>query len=358
MTTIVPTNFPSPLLGTEQIRAFGTSSGTIQSAGEDFYLTTAQIAALASKGGTPVAVNGNLTTVGAGTLTAALLVGRVITRSGPTAAFTDTTDTAANIIAALPSLAVIGESFYIDYINTTAFVATLAAGTNVTLSGIATVLPANSITRMLLTYATASTVTLQVVETAYNAAGGYDPSTVSTQFGSGTSTFLEEGNIYKNIPATAINPGSTGNDNVLAVFSVPANSFDGVSNRGLAITACGSVANNTNAKRMKIIFNATTAVVGSAVTGGTTIADTGSYTTTGAAGWQINAQVFKYGAAGSNTQLCLHESTQIGSTVSSLVSPQQTTATESGAILIAITGNATTTATDIALNFVQINAMN
>ena len=144
----------------------------------------------------------------------------------------------------------------------------------------------------------------------------------------------------------------------MAVFSVPANSLDGISNRGLAITAVGSVANNTNAKRMKIYFNATTAVVGSTVTGGTVIADTGSYTTTGAAGWQINAQVFKYGVAGSNTQLAMHESTQIGATVSSLVTPQALTATESGVILIAITGNATTATTDIVMNFAQINAMN
>ena len=108
---------------------------------------------------------------------------------------------------------------------------------------------------------------------------------------------------------------------------------------------------------MKIIFNATTAVVGSTVTGGTTVADTGTVTTNGG-GWSVQANVFKYGAAGSNTQIGLHQQCQVGAAVSALLAPQLITATESGSILIAITGNATTTASDIVFNFAEINAMN
>lgn len=74
-----------------------------------------------------------LATVGAGTLLAALLVTNILTRTGPTAGYTDTTDTSANIIAALGSGVQAGDTFRFKYINTVAFAMTLAAGTGVTL---------------------------------------------------------------------------------------------------------------------------------------------------------------------------------------------------------------------------------
>ena len=150
---------------------------------------------------------------------------------------------------------------------------------------------------------------------------GIEPSANLEQFGSGTGTVLAEGNIYRYVNGAGINPGATGADNVLAVYSLPANSFDAIGNRGLSIQAWGSFANNTNAKRSKIIFNPTAAVVGQAVSGGTVIADTGSYSTTGAVGWNIGAQVFKYGAANSNTQYGQETNVIIGSTHSGLGLP-------------------------------------
>ena len=78
--------------------------------------------------------NTNITTVGAGTLTAAAIVSRLITRSGSTAAYSDATDTAAAIIAALPA-AVVGQSFQLVIKNTVGFNETITAGSGVTLSG-------------------------------------------------------------------------------------------------------------------------------------------------------------------------------------------------------------------------------
>lgn len=104
-----------------------------------------------------VAINA-LTTVGAGTITGSSIVGGVITRSGPVAAFTDTTDTAANIISALPN-AQVGMSWAFTLKNTTAFTDTLAAGAGVTLSG-ATVLPPNTVLRALATYTGAGAVSI------------------------------------------------------------------------------------------------------------------------------------------------------------------------------------------------------
>lgn len=117
--------------------------------------------------GTGVAnMNTAIATVGAGTLTAAALVGAIITRSGSTAAFTDTTDTAANIIAAMNS-PIIGNSWTVRIVNTTAFTETLAGGTGVTLSGF-TVIPANSWFEALITYSAAGAVTMYGYEAGQN----------------------------------------------------------------------------------------------------------------------------------------------------------------------------------------------
>lgn len=111
-------------------------------------------------------VNTNITTVGAGTLTAAGLVGGVITRSGSTAAYTDTTDTAANIISALGATAPVGVSWEVIIKNTVAFTQTLSAGSGVTLSGV-TVIPGLSSCRFLLTYSAAGAVTMVGLNTGY-----------------------------------------------------------------------------------------------------------------------------------------------------------------------------------------------
>ncbi len=83
-----------------------------------------------------------LTTVGNGTITAAALLSGGVARSGPTSAFTDTTDTAANIQTGWASGA-LSSSFDFTYINNTAFNATLAGGSGVTLTG-DLIVPANS----------------------------------------------------------------------------------------------------------------------------------------------------------------------------------------------------------------------
>jgi hypothetical protein len=187
---------------------------------------------------------------------------------------------------------------------------------------------------------------------------GIEPASNLEQFGSGTGTVLAEGNLGRQVSAAGVNPGATAADNVLAVLSIPSNSLDGTGNRGLTITAAGSFAATGNNKRVKIIFNPSTAVVGSTVgSGGTTICDTGTVATNNA-GWQLQGSVFKYGAANSNTQIGIHNQAQIGAAVASMLAPSLITATENAAILLAITGNATTATTDIVFNWLEVNAMN
>lgn len=81
-------------------------------------------------------LSGGIATVGAGTWTGAAIATGIINRTGPTGGYTDTTDTAANIIAALqgnsPALAAVpGTSFRLLFINTVAFAMTFAAGVGV-----------------------------------------------------------------------------------------------------------------------------------------------------------------------------------------------------------------------------------
>lgn len=85
------------------------------------------------------------TTAGALTLTAAQLAGSYfVDGATQTAAFTLTTDTAANLLAQMPTAAV-GSSFEFRIINndqsTSGYAATLAAGTGVTLSATPLVAP-------------------------------------------------------------------------------------------------------------------------------------------------------------------------------------------------------------------------
>jgi hypothetical protein len=185
------------------------------------------------------------------------------------------------------------------------------------------------------------------------------PAALQTIFGAGANAFSEEGNLYRAAysAASALQPAATGADNVLAVYSVPANSFD-VAGRGISITAQGLFANNSHTKDVKVIFNPSTAVVGSTVgSGGTTIADSGSSTAANV-GFSMNTDVFKFGGAGSNTQYAQETGTIVGTTHGGCGAPQFPTATEAGAILVAFTGNAGTATTDLSLNFIQINATN
>lgn len=176
-------------------------------------------------------------------------------------------------------------------------------------------------------------------------------------FGNGTATFLGEGLVNVQTSASGVNPGTTGNDNVLAVFSIPANSFSSAG-KTLSLAASGAFAATANTKTVKIIFNPFTAVVGSAVgSGGTSICTTGAVTTSGG-GWWVGGHVVKYGATGSNTQIGVNDGAVGGATYLGVTAPAAITANESAVILVAITGNAATATTDISFNSLIITASN
>lgn len=167
--------------------------------------TTGAIAAL-GPGGAPLA-NTAITTVGNGALTAAALVGGIITRTGPTGAFTDTTATAAQIITALGGAAGTGFAFEVTIKNATAFPQTLAAGANVTMSA-ANVVPANAAATYLVTQTGPNAVSFTHISTPLTI--GVTPAQFSTGALSG-ATFPAgalTGAAFTVVSNTAANPGN------------------------------------------------------------------------------------------------------------------------------------------------------
>lgn len=148
------------LTGNELVYVNPTNSGSNSLGAFQYPTTTGAIAALAAAG-TSTLVFTPLTTVGAGTITASGIYNKATNRGGPQvgAAFTDTTDTAANIIALLPASDGIGTAFQYTYVNNTNAIATLTGGMGVTVSGI-TAVPANSWARYIVTYTAAATITM------------------------------------------------------------------------------------------------------------------------------------------------------------------------------------------------------
>jgi len=107
-------------------------------------------------GGTVAATTGVFSTILAGPKPVAsisavgntvLLAGQMLSgnilRGGSTAAYTDTTDTAANIVASILN-AVAGVGYGLTIANNTAYQCTLAAGTGVTLAGNTAIAPSSS----------------------------------------------------------------------------------------------------------------------------------------------------------------------------------------------------------------------
>jgi hypothetical protein len=116
-----------------------------------------------------------------------------------------------------------------------------------------------------------------------------------------------------------------------------------------------------NNKRVKLWFNAT--VAAGVVTGDSVIADTGLWINTTTPNnnvrWQLTANLFKFGATGSNTQHAQGTAVR-GGVHGGTGLPVFPTALESSAIVIALTGSSYTTgaANDVIATWFEVNAIN
>lgn len=171
------------LTGNELLQVQGITASGLPS-GQTFQTNTQAIADLFAV--VPDTFITPVNTVGAATLGATGMLGGIIARGGAqlSAAFTDTTDTANNLIAGI-SGALVGDSAEFVYQNLTNAVATISAGSGVTVSNI-TVIPPNSFAQYLLTYTAASTITLVGVQQGY-----YPHSGTFTSIGSAPVTVAD-----------------------------------------------------------------------------------------------------------------------------------------------------------------------
>jgi hypothetical protein len=155
-----------------------------------------------------------------------------------------------------------------------------------------------------------------------------------------TAYMRATGNLNVQVVAAGNGNGADTTDDVLMVFTLKAGALD-VAGRQVNILATGKTGATGNNKQFKIYWGCTSAVVGSAVSGGTAIAASGVVTTNNG-GWQASAQVTKYGAAGSNTQIA-QGATIAGATHGGVNAPVSLTAAENADIIIAVTGASGTT---------------
>jgi hypothetical protein len=260
--------------------------------------------------------NTPIATAGSGTLTAAALVGALITRTGPSGNFSDATDSAVNIAAALP-VNTIGQSWQVLIVNASAYQMTITGGTGVTLSGPAvTAVAANCVGVFVMTYTATSAVTMQLVgvfdrgidnlnattdpgvgsdntlgygpgsswmnttlqrEWTCMTAGtgtavwylsglvpgtGVVPSSLQTQFGAAAmanpqtafAQFTASGILYKNVANPIAANAADTTDDILDGFVLPASSFD-VAKRGLQLTFSGKFGATGNNKKVRVWLN-------------------------------------------------------------------------------------------------------
>lgn len=144
---------------TDTINSIATATGVTLPAGAvAIFFATTTINWRATVISPPVITNTAISTAGAGTLSAAGIVGRLITRSGASAAYSDATDTAVAIVAAIPVVKA-GMSFFFEVKNTVNFAETLTAAAGITLTG-NVVIPALSVGRFLLTVTSVTAVAI------------------------------------------------------------------------------------------------------------------------------------------------------------------------------------------------------
>ena len=153
-----------------------------------------------------------LTTVGAGTILAASFNAGVVLRTGSTTAFTDTTDTVANLIAGIAAWAgnsstVLGQSAYFTYVNNTVAAATIQGASSVTVTG-GTLVPANSWATYLVTLATATTVTMQCVAQGFFPTSGTVTANAATPVVVSTAAVTAGSNIILTYASGSV--GATG----------------------------------------------------------------------------------------------------------------------------------------------------
>ena len=215
------------LSGNETLYVLGQNPSSVPAA-SPFQTTTGAIAALAQSGGAGETILTNITTVGNGTLTGASLTGGVINRTGPTGAYTDTTDTAVAIVATIGA-PFIGQSFFVHIKNGVPFTQTLAAGSGVTLP-VSVIIPANSVGVYLVTLTSLTAVTFAHIETVPLVTTVLEVITALSTVGNGTITAAGiVGGITSRTGSQSGTPFTDTTDTATAIIAAQPNAHIGLS---------------------------------------------------------------------------------------------------------------------------------
>ncbi len=196
-----------------------TGSSTIaQISGLQAALNAVQAPVLPYEAATAIATAGN------GTLTAAGIVGKLITRTGPSGAFTDTLDTAVNIVAALNTY-VAGSSFELKIKNNSLYNQTIQTAAGITLTG-SVIIPPQSVGTYLVTITSPTAVAVAHIATTDKVnlpAAQFNTGTTTTTFAAGQ---LEGADyvVYTNTQAT---PGSIATRTATQMIAGIPNAYDG-----------------------------------------------------------------------------------------------------------------------------------
>lgn len=225
----------TPLTGAEILDVLGLQWGKT---------TTGAVAALAAGTVLPPIINTAITTVGNGTLTAAGIVGGVITRTGPVAAYSDATDTAVAIVAALTAY-VAAESFVLRIKNGTNFAQTITAGAGVTLTG-SVVIPPSSTSSYLVTITSATAVTFLHLVTTLLTNNTPESITVLSTVGAGTITAAGiVGGVTSRTGSQSGSPFTDTTDTATAIIAAQANAHIGVAWEWTYVNTTNAVATLT-----------------------------------------------------------------------------------------------------------------
>ena len=238
-------------------------------------LTRGQVQDMITSAAGPTIVNTAISTAGAGTLTGAALAGGVVTRTGPSAAFTDTTDTAALIVAALTN-PIVGQSWEVLIKNTTQYTQTFSAGSGVTLTG-QSICPPNSVIRFLVTLTSLTAVSVLGV--------AISPMTTPPIMAQGTLTTVGAGTLL----AAVIAGGG-----VLRTGSTSA--FTDTTDTGTLIAA--AIPNLKIGQSFEFTYQNSTYAVAT-LTGGVGVASAATFGTVGPGAWA--KYLFTYTAANTFT---------------------------------------------------------
>jgi len=232
-------------------------------------------------------VNSAITNTTGTIISAAALAAGYITRSGPTAAFTDTLDTATNVYNAYQVYGGIpvGLSAYVEYKNTTNYPATIALGTGFTISGTINtsfVVPANSEAFFLISPTSATTAQIFLSSTGNGFSGigneQYSAATNTTAFTATTAQMVGAAETVLSLTGTlasgqaittptaaqiiaALPNATVGSTYALVIVNNSAGAFAWTLTGGTNVTITGTATIAQNVSRRYLVTVATASTV-------------------------------------------------------------------------------------------------